>query len=35
LAAVQPSGKRRMAPAEWERGRGIAVGQRLGAGVGA
>jgi methionyl-tRNA formyltransferase len=27
LAAVQPAGKRRMDPAEWHRGRGIAVGR--------
>jgi len=26
IAAVQPSGKRRMSPAEWARGRGVAVG---------
>ena len=29
VAAVQPSGKRRMAPIDWHRGRGIAVGQRF------
>jgi len=29
IANVQPAGKRRIAPVEWLRGRGIAVGQRL------
>lgn len=29
IANVQPAGKRRIAPMEWLRGRGIAVGQRL------
>jgi len=29
LLQVQPSGKKRMSPAEWLRGRGIAVGQRF------
>ncbi len=29
LASVQPAGKRRMTPAEWQRGRGIAVGRRF------
>ena len=29
IAAVHPSGKRRIAPAEWARGRGISVGERL------
>jgi methionyl-tRNA formyltransferase len=29
IANVQPAGKRRLAPAEWLRGRGIAIGQRL------
>ncbi|HVA58389.1 MAG: methionyl-tRNA formyltransferase [Gemmatimonadaceae bacterium] len=29
LTTVQPAGKRRMAPAEWQRGRGIAVGRRF------
>lgn len=29
IGMVQPSGKRRMAPAEWARGRGIAVGHRF------
>jgi methionyl-tRNA formyltransferase len=29
ISAVQPAGKRRMPPAEWARGRGIAVGDRL------
>jgi methionyl-tRNA formyltransferase len=29
IANVQPAGKRRISPAEWLRGRGIAVGQRL------
>lgn len=29
VSAVQPAGKRRMPPAEWARGRGIAVGDRL------
>ena len=30
VAAVQPAGKRRMAPDEWARGRGVAVGSRFG-----
>jgi methionyl-tRNA formyltransferase len=30
LLQVQPSGKRRITPAEWMRGRGISVGQRFG-----
>ena len=30
IVAAQPSGKRRMNPVEWARGRGIAVGDRLG-----
>jgi methionyl-tRNA formyltransferase len=29
VAAVHPAGKRRIAPSEWARGRGIAVGERL------
>jgi methionyl-tRNA formyltransferase len=29
IASVHPAGKRRIAPAEWARGRGIAVGERL------
>jgi methionyl-tRNA formyltransferase len=29
IAAVHPSGKRRIAPSEWARGRGISVGERL------
>lgn len=29
VTVVQPSGKRRLAPAEWANGRGIAVGERL------
>ena len=29
LASVQPSGKRRMPPADWQRGRGVSVGQRF------
>ena len=29
VAMVHPSGKRRIAPAEWARGRGISVGERL------
>jgi len=29
VSAVQPAGKRRLAPLEWQRGRGIAVGERL------
>jgi methionyl-tRNA formyltransferase len=29
VAAVQPSGKKRLAPLDWMRGRGIAVGQRF------
>jgi methionyl-tRNA formyltransferase len=29
VTGVQPSGKRRLTPAEWANGRGIAVGQRL------
>ncbi len=29
LASVQPAGKRRMAPADWQRGRGVAAGQRF------
>jgi methionyl-tRNA formyltransferase len=29
VAAVQPAGKRRLTPAEWARGRGVAVGERL------
>jgi methionyl-tRNA formyltransferase len=29
IANVQPAGKRRIAPVEWLRGRGVAVGQRL------
>jgi len=29
IAAVHPAGKRRIAPAEWSRGRGISVGERL------
>jgi methionyl-tRNA formyltransferase len=31
IVAAQPSGKRRMSPVEWARGRGIAVGDTLGA----
>jgi methionyl-tRNA formyltransferase len=31
VAQVQPAGRSRMTPAEWARGRGIAVGDRLGA----
>ena len=30
IVAAQPAGKRRLAPQEWERGRGIAVGEMLG-----
>ena len=30
IAAVQPAGKRRLTPAEWANGRGIAVGDRFG-----
>jgi methionyl-tRNA formyltransferase len=29
VTSLQPSGKRRLAPAEWANGRGIAVGERL------
>lgn len=29
LTSVQPSGKRRMPPADWQRGRGVSVGQRF------
>ncbi len=29
LGSVQPSGKRRMSPDDWQRGRGVAVGQRF------
>lgn len=29
IAAVQPSGKRRLTPAEWANGRGVAVGDRF------
>jgi methionyl-tRNA formyltransferase len=29
LTGVQPAGKRRMAPADWQRGRGIAAGRRF------
>lgn len=29
---IQPAGKKRITPADWSRGRGIAVGDRLGAG---
>jgi methionyl-tRNA formyltransferase len=29
VAAVQPSGKRRLSPVEWARGRGVAVGDRF------
>ena len=29
IASVHPAGKRRVAPAEWARGRGIGVGERL------
>ncbi len=29
LGSVQPAGKRRMPPVDWQRGRGIAVGQRF------
>jgi methionyl-tRNA formyltransferase len=29
IAAVQPAGKKRLAPADWARGRGVTVGQRL------
>lgn len=29
IANVQPAGKRRIAPIEWLRGRGVAIGQRL------
>jgi methionyl-tRNA formyltransferase len=29
ITSVQPAGKRRLAPAEWAHGRGIALGQRL------
>jgi methionyl-tRNA formyltransferase len=31
IGLVQPAGRSRMAPAQWARGRGIAVGDRLGA----
>jgi methionyl-tRNA formyltransferase len=30
VGGVQPAGKRRLAPAEWARGRGVAVGDQLG-----
>ena len=29
ITSVQPAGKRRLTPADWARGRGIAAGQRL------
>jgi methionyl-tRNA formyltransferase len=29
VLAVQPSGKRRLAPLEWAHGRGVAVGDRF------
>jgi methionyl-tRNA formyltransferase len=29
VSAVHPAGKRRLTPQEWERGRGIAIGERL------
>jgi methionyl-tRNA formyltransferase len=29
VSAVHPAGKRRLSPLEWERGRGIAIGERL------
>jgi len=29
VAAVQPAGKRRLSPAEWANGRGVAVGDRF------
>jgi methionyl-tRNA formyltransferase len=29
VAVVQPSGKRRLSPAEWANGRGVAVGERF------
>ena len=29
IAAVQPSGKRRLAPQQWANGRGVAVGDRF------
>ena len=29
ITSVQPAGKRRLAPAEWARGRGIGLGERL------
>jgi methionyl-tRNA formyltransferase len=29
IASVHPAGKRRIAPHEWARGRGIGVGERL------
>jgi methionyl-tRNA formyltransferase len=29
IAAVQPAGKRRLSPAEWANGRGVAVGERF------
>lgn len=31
VLSIQPAGKRRITPADWSRGRGIAVGDRLGA----
>jgi methionyl-tRNA formyltransferase len=34
ITAVQPAGKRRLAPREWANGRGIAVGDRFDTGVG-
>ena len=30
ITAVQPAGRNRLEPAEWMRGRGIEVGDRLG-----
>jgi methionyl-tRNA formyltransferase len=32
VSSVQPSGKKRLTPVEWQRGRGVAVGDILGAG---
>jgi methionyl-tRNA formyltransferase len=31
IPVVQPSGKRQLSPADWARGRGVSVGERLGA----
>jgi methionyl-tRNA formyltransferase len=34
ITSVQPAGKRRLAPAEWANGRGVAVGDRFDTGAG-